>query len=473
MNIFQKIILSACALITSDLYASFWTQWTEISKTAPIYNPDPGPLAGGEDYFPYVVFDANKFNGDGAAFLYKMWQQGPGTGGAPNNGGFSISYSNDGVNWTLGGPTNLANINYYHICVLYDKNRFGGGAYPYKAWFWDFGSFSTIDDIKFTQSLDGITWTTPVAVTQDPAAPLVTGGPGYFTQLYGPGFLIYNPRATSTPGQPYSFPYVMFFDTASSIPANTMNPTEEQIGLAYSQDGLFWHRFGDVPLALSPLNPTAWDFTHMFRPSIYQSPDGTYHMFYSGSNEFIDPATTVVYAHGIGYASSPDGINWTKDPNPIFIYSDGVAWRNSRTYTPFVLVHQDCSDPNHPNQIAQMWFTGGTGLITGANQGIGYAVLDFLPPVNARGCVIKNRFLNKTECYVKAAWDRSPALDVTFYRIYDNTGQVVTKTGIKPPLTALACLPSCRSSSFSVAAVTNNLIESCHVPLSLVPCPCS
>jgi hypothetical protein len=41
---------------------------------------------------------------------------------------------------------------------------------------------------------------------------------------------------------------------------------------------------------------------------------------------------------GIGYASSNDGKNWTRDVNnPILHISDGVSYRNSRVYTPAVV----------------------------------------------------------------------------------------------------------------------------------------
>ena len=61
-------------------------------------------------------------------------------------------------------------------------------------------------------------------------------------------------------------------------------------------------------------------------------------MWYSGGDGRAD--------HGIGYAFSTDSINWTRDlDNPIFHKTDGVAWRDNRTYTPMVIDDE-------------MWFTG-------------------------------------------------------------------------------------------------------------------
>lgn len=360
-----SIFVFTCAV---PVLSSIWTAWTE-SPSDPIYNPIP--VTDGEDYFPYVVFENNKFDGNGDAFFYKMWHQ-----GSNPSGSIALSYSNDGVNWTLKGETNLSPA--YHPVVLYDKNRFGGGIYPYKMWYWTGNVGITPDVIQYAFSMDGITWTAPQPITQDLTFPIVTGvSPGYFYHLYGPGFIIYNPSATSVPGQPYTFPYVMFFDTATE--GFGPGTSVEQIGLAYSSDGIAWTRYGTQPILIPSGNGTDWDATHFYRPSIIKS-QGVYHMYFSGSNENIDPLTTVVYAHGIGHASSADGISWTKDPNPIFIYSDGVAWRNSRTYTPFVLFDPSCSLSS--SSFAKMWFTGGTGLTTGINQGIGYATLPCPPSLS-------------------------------------------------------------------------------------------
>jgi len=93
-------------------------------------------------------------------------------------------------------------------------------------------------------------------------------------------------------------------------------------------------------------------------------------MYYSGSNlNFTDG---VVYAHGIGHATSRDGVTWSLDAsNPTFYYNNGVAWRNSRTYTPFVLLGTFGGGP----LVWKMWFSGGSGTSAGVNMGIGYATM--------------------------------------------------------------------------------------------------
>jgi hypothetical protein len=356
-KLFASLMFAAVlAICSAPLAAAIWIE----NPADPIYNPFPATTLP-EDYFPIVVYDGSKFSAHGDAYFYKMWHQG--------TDGIALSYSNDGINWTFN--SNVISGSAFHPCVIYDRNGFGGGAYYYKAWYWTGTPATTVGVIQFSQSTDGITWTAPTPVTQDPSFPLVDGiSPGYFYHLYGPGAVLYNPVATSTPGQPFTYPYQMFYDTSSEGfgPGGSV----EQIGLAYSSDGLNWTRYGSEPILIPSGAIGDWDGTHAFRPSVVRV-TGTYYMLYSGSNDNIDPVTSVSYAHGIGLATSTDGIHWTKSAsNPVFSYANGVAWRNSRTYAPSVLLS--------PNGLQlQMWFSGGSGLTAGTSQGIGYATLsDFL-----------------------------------------------------------------------------------------------
>jgi len=79
----------------------------------------------------------------------------------------------------------------------------------------------------------------------------------------------------------------------------------------------------------------AWDSSTMGKATVLRLADDDYHMWY-GSGKAGDPKH---YAAGIGYATSTDGIVWTRDPgNPLLHVTDGVAYRNKRTYTPWVLM---------------------------------------------------------------------------------------------------------------------------------------
>lgn len=453
---FLKLLPCVLAVFfTTSLIASTWTDWTEY-PTDPIYNPYPSSILP-EDYFPCVIFDKHKFHDDGDSVYYKMWHQ--------SANGIALSYSDDGIHWTLKGDTNLANG--FHPCVVYDKNGFGGGSNHYKIWFWTGSPSTTIDVIQYAESTDGITWTTPVAVTQNPSSPLVDGiTPGYFYHLYGPGFVLYNSSPTSIAGLPYTFPYVMFYDTSSEGlgPGSSV----EQIGLAYSSDGLNWTRFGSEPILIPSGIATDWDGTHAFRPSVINV-HGTYHLFYSGSNDNIDPDTTVPYAHGIGHASSADGINWALDSdNPIFIYSDGIAWRNTRTYTPFVLFGKFCS--KHCNCLAKMWFTGGAGLTPGENQAIGYATLPCprpTAPTNLQGRQYKAHIFDKSELINELTWSSSASPFVVGYHIYRDDALISTVPATDPLIYLDLNRSDYTEYTYSVTAVDDFNSESDPVTITM------
>lgn len=363
---FVKFLLCTyIAALATPLSASTFTDWKEFPAD-PIYAPFPSlNVLVKEDYFP-VVFNQDSFNGHGHRVLYKMWHQGP--------NGIALSYSNDGINWNLQSEV-ILDPNAFHPNVVYDKKGFGGGPYHYKMWYWTGYSNPVPPDlaINFTQSTDGINWTAPVATTQDltfflsnysaPSTP--------FHQFYGLGPVIYNASATSIPGRPFTFPYVVFYDSsAAEIPPFT---SQEAVALAYSDDGLNWIRYGSDPVLIPSGNMADWDGKYAYHASVIKLDlDNRYHMFYSGSN---DSATTFGYAHGIGHASSLDGINWTKDPdNPIFSITDGVFWRSRRTLAPsVVMAHGEHLPGNtHCPILLQMWFSGGS---SDSDEAIGYATL--------------------------------------------------------------------------------------------------
>ena len=85
------------------------------------------------------------------------------------------------------------------------------------------------------------------------------------------------------------------------------------IGLAYSPDGITWTKYAGNPV----LSPTvgSWDASAL-QPGWVAREGGQYKMWYAGvANNIIK----------IGYATSSDGINWTKNPNPI-LSAGTAAW---------------------------------------------------------------------------------------------------------------------------------------------------
>lgn len=91
------------------------------------------------------------------------------------------------------------------------------------------------------------------------------------------------------------------------------------IGFATSPDGINWTR------RLSPVlvpTPGAWDSLVVLAPWVIRT-TGQYRMWYTGS------ATTGVLPSSIGYATSPDGITWTKRPAPV-LTPGPQAWESAK-----------------------------------------------------------------------------------------------------------------------------------------------
>jgi hypothetical protein len=373
-------------LISHFIYPSYWTEWIEYPSN-PVLDPgDPGIRA----YYPSVSYDPEAFSGNGTPAYYKMWfAQGKSVG---------YAWSDDGISWVehnnslpLPGILNGAS----HPVVVYSSDGFGSGLYFYKIWYWyPPASYSSISAIRHAQSVDGINWVNDQPITQHPTDPylqLIDGNFGsYFFHNYGPGCVIYNPSGTdvgsTTPDDksdddPMSYHYVMYYD--SSGEGNSPNGSVEQTSLAYSVDGIYWIRYGDEPVVIPSGDETDWDGKYSFRASVLKV-DDTYHMWFAGADG--NPLSMgTYYAQGIGYASSADGLNWTKDPdNPVMHVSDGLDWRNVRTYTPMVLYDPDLFSGHGDSYIFKMWFNGRENDPT--NYTVGYAGLPPIPQNPLKAC---------------------------------------------------------------------------------------
>ena len=109
-----------------------------------------------------------------------------------------------------------------------------------------------------------------------------------------------------------------------------------------------------------------WDSNTMGKATVIRLADNEYHMWY-GSGKTGDP---VAYGAGIGYATSTDGIVWTRDEdNPLLHYTDGPEYRSKRCYTPWVFID---------GLEARMYFSAEN--ITGGADSIGLATAPIPEP---------------------------------------------------------------------------------------------
>jgi Mannosylglycerate hydrolase MGH1-like glycoside hydrolase domain/Glycosyl hydrolase family 65, C-terminal domain len=120
------------------------------------------------------------------------------------------------------------------------------------------------------------------------------------------------------------------------------------LALFESKDGIHW---SDPTVVLAPNPATGWE-DNINRPSVLRRADG-YHLWYTGQ------------AHGkswIGYATSPDGVVWTRrSDKPVL--SPELPWEKTSVMCPNVLWDEK-------TKLFQMWYSGGDQYEPDA---IGYA----------------------------------------------------------------------------------------------------
>lgn len=100
------------------------------------------------------------------------------------------------------------------------------------------------------------------------------------------------------------------------------------IGLATSGDGITWSRQSDSPV-LDAGVPGEWDSEDVFGGSVL-SVSGSYRMWYSGSS------WSTLFQ--IGVADSADGITWTRNPaNPVLSGGKPASWEDCGVWCPAVV----------------------------------------------------------------------------------------------------------------------------------------
>ncbi|MCK4764497.1 MAG: DUF11 domain-containing protein [Candidatus Aminicenantes bacterium] len=271
---------------------------------------------------------------------YKMWFTDGTVGGQ-----IGFSYSRDGVNWSTCAACVCAGLtNPHHVAVVYTGSK-------YRIWYWDTAVLYAQAAIRSAKSSDGLNWSGDQVTTGS----LITGiSPDWNRGSYGPCQVFYNPTAANSGTDPFNYSFYMYFDgTTGGL---------EETGLGYSADGIDWQLYGRV-LARGNSGPGGntddWDSSYASRCSVVKVSAGEWHMWYSGGQTGLN--------EGIGHAVSTDGLNWSRNPdNPILHVSDGETYRDSRTYTPWVLHREDRFQGNGDSIKFKGWFTsrGSSGLKT-------------------------------------------------------------------------------------------------------------
>lgn len=243
------------------------------------------------------------------------------SGGGGGGGGGGDSYTPGGWTKFAGNPM-LTPIGTWDAWGNWSPNVDFDGT-TYRMWYAG-SSSATNTGMGYATSIDGLTWAV------HPSNPVLTSTPSTWDDSDFDDFSV-----VSTGSE-----YLLWYTSNS------------QFGLARSPDGITWTKELTNPVMV----PTAgsFDATAVFSPNVRW--DGTtYEMWYTGLD-----------ASGIwktGYATSPDGITWTKSAvNPVLGAGAGGAWDAGGAAVPKVILD---------GAFYRMWFTGVSAA--GKPSGIGYA----------------------------------------------------------------------------------------------------
>ena len=119
---------------------------------------------------------------------------------------------------------------------------------------------------------------------------------------------------------------------------------DDSFGYATSDDGINWVKWPSNPV-MEPGPVGSWDENNIDHPSVVIV-GSTYHMFYSAEDMSND--------NRIGHATSPDGFNWTRDPeNPVIDIGTPATWDEFEAIHPFVI---------YDNGQFRMWYNGHDGI---------------------------------------------------------------------------------------------------------------
>lgn len=97
--------------------------------------------------------------------------------------------------------------------------------------------------------------------------------------------------------------------------------TYYEIGYATSTDGITWAKHPSPVLAQGS---GAWDnFITRVGSVLFDAGSSTYRMWYTGGTGWFNPLK-------VGYATSSDGITWSRHPTPVLEYGETVEWINNQ-----------------------------------------------------------------------------------------------------------------------------------------------
>ena len=275
------------------------------------------PITQSRAYYAAVLYNATAIFNDGTALRKYVAYY----GAASSAQGYA-AFSDDGAVWDkeqlVTGVTGLA----YHASVL-----LVGPTIHF--FYWDTTVSIYTPGASRHATMDASTSCTAATSDSPLTGNYITGvfADGLRYGTYGVDQAFYNASPTNNPANPYSYPWcIMHSGTTGSL---------EGVLFATSADGYAFSAYGGttevIPRGVTP----AWD-VNVGRITSFIDTNNLWHAFYAGGlgTSFGEDTN---FGGGLGYATSVDGITWTKfDKNPIIRKTESYkTWK--RLYCPWVI----------------------------------------------------------------------------------------------------------------------------------------
>ena len=266
--------------------------------------------------------------------LYRMWY-----GGTDSSHSFRIGYalSEDGARWIRYSSDPVlepGGVGEWDARSVWDPSVLAT-ATGYLMWYVGQDARGRIG-IGLAESVDGIEW------TKCPCNPVLSGD-----------------AETGWEARGVDQPTVIFDGTAYRMWYRGLaqdSSTPSAIGYATSTDGRVWEKHAQNPV-LTADPELSWERRGVLEPAVLYK-DSLFEMWYAGIAEGG--------IEGIGYASSVDGLHWTKhSDNPVLLPRSVETWESLGVFSPA---------PVYVEDLVHLWYFGSDIKADGRKVHIGFAV---------------------------------------------------------------------------------------------------
>ncbi|MBI3192857.1 MAG: T9SS type A sorting domain-containing protein [Ignavibacteriae bacterium] len=325
---FKQIIRIILTFVLWTLTVCTQTSWQRVTSSS-VLNPTSmmGVYGTFDDRYvvsPFVLAEDN---------VLKMWYTGYQTSGKYSIGQ-AVSW--DGKHWyglrenPVLPATSSDGIGKFVFSVVHDSNE-------YKMYYYQGVPYSY--SVNLAISTDGYQW------TEYSGNPILTRG-----------------ESGDWDDEGVWAPYVLFENNSYKMWYQASDSTYSNIGYATSVDGKNWTKYTSNPV-LEHGNVSDFDYYTVGEPSVVHH-GSSFHLWYTSTSSSM--------VNAIGYATSLDGITWTKYGNGPVHSASPSSWDDTRVARASVMFK---------DSLFHMWYAGNTNVGTWR---IGYATSGIDSPLTVK-----------------------------------------------------------------------------------------